>query len=120
MLWDETLRGAMAMLAAAAPYAAALVLLAGLVLVGDRGSRLALKRNSPSLAALCIFSFAIGSCLITWHLLVSPILSFSGLALSVAYPAVIMYWAAWLLTGVLIAAKRIVYDGRRQITNGRP
>lgn len=95
------------------PYVAALVLAALLVLVGDRGSTASLRRNSPCLAALCIFAFTMGMGLVAWFLVLTPLLAATGGVFSLTYPLLLMYWAFWLLVGVLVAAKKLVYDSAR-------
>lgn len=97
-------------LLAAKPFLAAVILLAALVAVGDRGSKMSLKRNSPCLAALCIFAFALGTGLVAWFLLMKPSFDFFGATFEPGYPLILMYWAFWLLIGVLVSAKKLVYD----------
>ena len=109
-VWQAVSGGFMAV----KPYAAALILAALLVLVGDRGSAASLRRNSPCLAALCMFAFTMGMGLVTWFLVLTPLLAATGGTFTVTYPLLLMYWAFWLLVGVLVAAKKLVYDSARQ------
>lgn len=118
MQWQALLDTAAKGFMVAKPFLAAIVLLASLVFIGDRGSKLSLSRNSPCLAALCIFAFAIGTGLTTWYLLLTPILALSGVTFALSYPLITMYWAFWLLMGVLITAKKLVYDGYRRQSQG--
>lgn len=98
----------------AKPFLAAVVLIAVLVGVGDRGSKMSLKRNSPCLAALCIFTFALGTGMATWFLLMKPLFALYGAAFTLSYPLILMFWAFWLLVGVLVSAKKLVYDSYRR------
>ncbi len=114
MEWQALLTGATNTFMTVKPFLAATVIIAALVMIGDRGSRFSLQRNSPCMAALCIFAFAIGTGLTTWYLLLAPIFALSGVDFAITYPLVMMYWASWLLMGVLISAKKLVYDGYRR------
>ncbi len=98
----------------AKPFLGALVLFALLVLIGDRGSKISLKRNSPCLAALCIFTFALGAGMTAWYLVMKPLFALFGAAFTLSYSLILMYWAFWLLVGVLISAKALVYDASRR------
>lgn len=118
MQWQALLTGATNTFMAAVPYLSAIVLIAALVMVGDRGSKFSLQRNNPCLAALCIFAFAIGTGLTTWYLLLNPLLALAGTSFTLSYPIATMYWAAWLLLGVVIAAKKLIYDGYRRQQQG--
>lgn len=109
-LWDAAISG----FEVAKPFLAALVLVVGLVLIGDRGSRSALKRNNQCLAALCVFVFALGSGMATWFLIMQPLFLQYGAAFTISYPLVLMYWAFWLLVGVLISAKMMLWDSVRR------
>ena len=94
------------------PFLAAVVIIALLTAVGDRGARAAMRRNSPCLAALCIFLFAMGSGLSAWFLGLMPGLYLFGAAGLPEYPLLMMYWGFWLAAGLMLAAKRIIYDRR--------
>lgn len=96
------------------PFLTATALLLGLLVIGDRGSKAALKRNNPCMAALCIFVFALGAGQTIWLLVIEPIFALLGATFALSYPLIIMYWAFWLLIGVLIATKKLVYDTRRR------
>jgi glucan phosphoethanolaminetransferase (alkaline phosphatase superfamily) len=100
----------------AQPFLAAAVLIALLVLVGDRGSKMALRRENQCLAALCIFTFSLGTGMTSWFLVLKPMFSLFGTTFALSYPLIMMYWAFWMLAGVLLSAKMIVWDNaRRQI-----
>lgn len=101
-------------LVTAKPFIAALLLAAFLVLVGDRGSTASLRRNSPCLAVLCIFAFTMGMGLVAWFLVLAPLFGALTGAFALTYPLILMYWAFWLLVGVLVAAKKLVYDNARR------
>jgi len=90
------------------------VLIALLVMVGDRGSKVALRRNNPCLAALCIFAFALGTGSASWLLVLSPLFALFGTTFSLSYPLILMYWAFWLLVGVLISAKKLIYESAKR------
>lgn len=92
------------------PFLAAIIVIALLVLVGDRGGKAAIRRNSPCLAALCIFTFALGTGMASWFLVLKPLFVFAGASFALSYPLVMMYWAFWLLVGVLISAKKLIYE----------
>lgn len=109
-LWNSVLSG----YGAAKPFLAAVFLVALLVLVGDRGTQMALKRNNPCLAAICIFVFALGTGFAAWFLVMQPLFALFGATFSLSYPLILMYWAFWLLVGGLIAAKKIVYDSAKR------
>jgi len=111
-LWDS----AGHVLFLAKPFLAALAAYAALVAIGDRGSRFSLRRNNPCLAALCIFTFALGSGMTTWFLVMQPVFAMAGAAFALSYPLILMYWSFWLLVGVLISAKKLIYDNPRRLT----
>jgi len=92
------------------PFLAAIVVIAMMVLVGDRGSKAAIRRNNPCLAALCIFTFALGTGMASWFLVLKPLFVFAGATFALSYSLVMMYWAFWLLVGVLISAKKLIYE----------
>ncbi|MCX7781610.1 MAG: hypothetical protein N2491_12015 [Negativicutes bacterium] len=98
----------------AQPFLAAIVLIALLVLVGDRGSKMALRRDNQCLAALCIFTFALGTGMTSWFLVLKPLFSLFGAAFALSYPLIMMYWAFWMLAGVLLSAKMIAWDNVRR------
>lgn len=98
----------------AKPFLAAVVLIACLVLVGDRGGKLALRRNNPCLAALCIFVFSLGTGLTAWFLVMKPFFALTGATFTLSYPLILMYWAFWLLVGVLISAKKLIYESAKR------
>ena len=98
----------------AQPFLAAVVLIAALVLIGDRGSKMALRRDNQCLAALCIFTFALGTGMTSWFLLLKPLFSLFGATFALSYPLIMMYWAFWMLAGVLLSAKMIVWDNARR------
>jgi hypothetical protein len=109
-LWNGIVSG----FGVAQPFLAAIVLIAMLVLVGDRGSTMALKRNNPCLAALCIFAFALGTGSTAWLLVMKPLFALYGAAFTLSYSLVLMYWAFWLLVGVLISAKKLIYESAKR------
>ncbi|VBB05954.1 Hypothetical protein LUCI_1165 [Lucifera butyrica] len=109
-LWDSISNG----LVLAKPFLGAIILIAALVFIGDKGSKISLNRNSPCLAALCIFTFALGSGLTAWFLLMKPAFALFGVTFALTYPLVSMYWSFWLLASVLVAAKKLVYDSVRR------
>ncbi|HMM21980.1 MAG TPA: hypothetical protein PKA10_14770 [Selenomonadales bacterium] len=110
-LWDGVISG----YGVAKPFLAAILLVGLLVLVGDRGTRIALRRNNPCLATLCIFIFSLGTGFVTWFLVMQPLFALFGATFALSYPLVMMYWAFWLLVGVLISAKKLIYEsGKRQ------
>jgi hypothetical protein len=109
-LWNSVANG----FAVGKPFLAAVVLIGLLVVVGDRGSKLALRRNNPCLAALCIFTFALGTGSAAWLLVMSPLFGLFGAAFNLSYPLILMYWAFWLLVGVLISAKKLVYESTKR------
>lgn len=109
-VWQAVSNGFMAVKS----YLVALILAALLVLVGDRGSAASLRRNSPCLAVLCIFAFTMGMGLVAWFLVLTPLLAVAGENFNLTYPLLLMYWAFWLLVGVLVAAKKLVYDSARR------
>jgi len=96
------------------PFLAGIVLIALFVMVGDRGSKAALRRNSPCLAALCIFAFALGTGMASWFLVLKPLFVLAGAAFNLSYPLIMMYWAFWLLVGVLLSAKKLVYESAKR------
>ena len=98
----------------AKPFLAAVVLIAALVGIGDMGSKMSLKRNSPCLAALCVFTFALGTGMAVWLLVMKPLFALYGAAFTLSYPLIMMYWAFWLLTGVIVSAKKLIYDAHRR------
>lgn len=98
----------------AKPFLAAVVLIALLVGIGDRGSKSALRRSSPCLAAFCIFTFALGSGMTAWFLVLKPLFALYGAPFALSYSLILMYWSFWLLVGVLVAAKKLVYDAARR------
>ena len=99
----------------AKPFLAALIAIAIFVYVGDRGSRLSLKRNNPCLAAFCIFAFAMGTGFAMWFLVMNQISTLVyGASINASYPLIIMYWAFWLLIGVLVSAKKLVYENAKR------
>lgn len=98
----------------AQPFLMAAVLIAALVLVGDRGSKMALRRESQCLAALCIFTFALGTGMTSWFLILKPMFNLFGAAFALSYPLIMMYWAFWMLAGVLLSAKMIVWDNSKR------
>lgn len=104
----------------AKPFAAALAIIAALTIIGDRGSKLSLDRNSPCLATICIFTFALGTGLTTWLLLLKPLLNLFGVTIPLSYSLMLMYGAFWLLVGVMIATKKLVYDEYRRHGNRTP
>lgn len=118
MQWQALLSNAANYFVVAKPFLAAVVLLVSLVLVGDKGSKVSLNRNSPCLAALCIFAFAIGTGLTTWFFLLAPLLALTGINFTLTYPMITMYGAFWLLIGVLISAKKLIYDAHRRQHQG--
>lgn len=109
-MWNSVISG----FGVAKPFLAAVVVIALFVLVGDRGSKAAIRRNNPCLAALCIFAFALGTGAASWFLVLQPLFVLAGAAFSLSYPLIMMYWAFWLLAGVLIAAKKLIYEGVRR------
>ena len=111
---EALLSNVMSSVTLAQPFLAAIALLVVLLVIGDRGSKVSLKRNNPCLAALCIFVFALGTGQTIWFLVMRPIFAFLGATFALSYPLIMMYWAFWLLIGVLIAAKKLVYDTRRR------
>ena len=113
MQWQALLSNAANYFVVAKPFLAAVVLLVSLVLVGDKGSKFSLNRNSPCLAALCIFAFAIGTGLTTWFFLLAPLFALAGINVTLTYPMITMYGAFWLLIGVLISVKKLIYDAHR-------
>jgi len=118
MQWQALLTNAANYFVVAKPFLAAVVLLVSLVLVGDKGSKVSLNLNSPCLAALCIFAFAIGTGLTTWFFLLAPLLALTGINFTLTYPMITMYGAFWLLMGVLISAKKLIYDAHRRQHQG--
>lgn len=98
----------------AQPFLAAAVLIAALVLVGDRGSKMALRRDNQCLAALCIFTFALGTGITSWFLVLKPMFALFGANFALSYPLIMMYSAFWMLAGVLLSAKMIVWDNARR------
>ncbi|MDR3566273.1 MAG: hypothetical protein P4N59_33225 [Negativicutes bacterium] len=109
-LWNGVASG----FAIGKPFLAAVLLIALLVLVGDRGSKMALRRSNPCLAALCIFTFALGTGTAVWLMVMSPIFALFGAAFNLSYPLILMYWAFWLLVGVLISAKKLIYESAKR------
>ncbi|MDR3588085.1 MAG: hypothetical protein P4N41_00300 [Negativicutes bacterium] len=109
-LWNSVVSG----FTVVKPFLAAVVLISLLVMVGDRGSKLALRRSNPCLAALCIFAFALGSGSAAWLLIMSPLFGLFGASFSLSYPLILMYWAFWLLVGVLISAKKLIYESTKR------
>ncbi len=109
-LWNSLLTG----FGVAKPFLAAIVVIALLVLVGDRGGKAAIRRNNPCLAALCIFTFALGTGMASWFLVLQPLFVLSGATFALSYSLVMMYWAFWLLVGVLISAKKLIYESAKR------
>lgn len=109
-LWNSVAHG----FAVGKPFLAAIVLIALLVVVGDRGSKMALRRNNPCLAALCIFTFALGTGSAAWLLVMSPLFALFGATFNLSYPLILMYWAFWMLVGVLISAKKLIYESAKR------
>ena len=98
----------------AQPFLAAAVLIGLLVLLGDHGSKLALKRDSQCLASLCIFTFALGTGMTSWFLVLKPLFSLFGMTFGLSYPLIMMYWAFWMLAGVILSVKMLVWDNSRR------
>lgn len=99
------------------PFLAAIILVALLVGVGDRGTQMALRRNNPCLAALCIFVFSLGTGLAVWFLVMQPLFVLYGGTFALSYPLGLMFWAFWLLVGVILSAKKLIYENvKRQGT----
>lgn len=111
---EGLLTNVMSSVTLAQPFLAAIALLLVLLVIGDRGSKVSLKRNNPCMAALCIFLFALGTGQTIWFLLMKPIFAIFGATFALSYPLIMMYWAFWLFIGVLITAKKLVYDTRRR------
>lgn len=111
---ETLLSNVMSSITVAQPFLAAIALLVVLLVIGDRGSKVSLRRNNPCLAALCIFVFALGAGQTIWFLVMKPIFAIMGTTFALSYPLIMMYWAFWLLIGVLVAAKKLVYDTRRR------
>ena len=109
-LWNSVTSG----FEVAQPFLAALIIIALAVLVGDRGSKMALRKNNPCLAALCIFTFALGTGSAVWLLVMKSLSAIYGAAFSLSYPLILMYWAFWLLVGVLISAKKLIYESAKR------
>lgn len=98
----------------AQPFLAATLLIAALVLIGDRGSKMALRRDNQCLAALCIFVFALGTGITSWFLVLGPLFALLGTSFTAGYPMVMMYAAFWMMAGVLLSARRIVWENIRR------
>lgn len=109
-MWNSMVSG----FAVVKPFLGAAVLIALLVLVGDRGGKAAIRRNNPCLAVLCIFTFALGTGMTSWFLVLKPLFTLAGAAFTLSYPLVMMYWAFWLLVGVLISIKKLVYENAKR------
>jgi hypothetical protein len=109
-LWNSVASGFLV----AKPFLAAIVLISLLVFIGDRGGKIALRRNNQCLAALCIFLFALGTGTTAWLLVMQPLFALYGVAFTLSYPLILMYWAFWLLVGVLISAKKMFYDSPKR------
>jgi len=99
------------------PFLTAVVLIALLVLVGDRGGKLALGRNNACLAALCIFTFALGTGTVVWLQIMNPLFKLYNATFNLSYSLIIMYWAFWLLVGVLISTKKLIYESSKRHGN---
>lgn len=99
------------------PFLTAVVLIALLVVIGDRGAKLALGRNNSCLAALCIFTFALGTGTVVWLQIMNPLFMLYNATFTLSYSLIMMYWAFWLLVGVLISAKKLVYENSKRHGN---
>lgn len=117
---QELLSSATNGLMVAKPFLAALVIIAALTLVGDRGSKLSLNRNNPCLATICIFIFALGTGLTSWFLMLKPLFTLFNATFALSYSLILMYWSFWLLVAVLVSAKKLIYDEYRRHSGKTP
>lgn len=104
----------------AKPFLAAIVIIAALALVGDRGSKLSLNRNSPCLATICIFVFALGTGLTSWFLMLKPLFTLFDATFALSYSLILMYWSFWLLVAVLVSTKKLLYDEHQRRSGKTP